>query len=533
MFLMFSIAAWNIRGLNRAPKQSEVPQVVNENQLSMCAIVESDIDIATLSSICSKVFRSWDWTSNGRLCDTGCRIIIGVELDEVQKALNLDPNNMILREEEAVYVEVFNLAKLDKERFLKQKAKIEWLDVGDSNSAYFHKMVKSKNQRSRIEVIINANNQEVSGLSVPDNTVSGLAYLDMVRQVSDEEINNAMFDIGDYKAPSPDGFTSAFFKKGWDIVGSDVCKATREFFTNGRLLKEINHTFIALIPKVPTPIRVNDYRPISCCNVIYKCISKILTNRIIGGIKEVVSENLSAFISGVFKGKWGFETRGSYYSPYLFTLVMEVLTLLLKRKVSLSDSFRYHKHCEELQLINVCFADDLFIFAHGDVDSARLIMEALDEFKDTSGLVPSIPKSNVYFCNVVNHVKNSILSIMPFAEVISSMQVYWDADLVIPKGIILDIHQHIRGFLWCNGKYMREKAKVAWSDICLPKSEGGLGLHCVDTFNMALITTHIWNIVSNKESLWVQWIHTYKLKGRSVWDVPMKNDVSWGWLKLL
>ncbi|GJW64760.1 hypothetical protein Tco_0116644 [Tanacetum coccineum] len=68
---------------------------------------------------------------------------------------------------------------------------------------------------------------------------------------------------------------------------------------------------------------------------------------------------------------------------------MEVLTLLLKRKVRLSDSFRYHKHCEDLQLINVCFADDLFIFARGEVDYARIIMEGLDEFKLSSGLVPS------------------------------------------------------------------------------------------------------------------------------------------------
>ncbi|GKF47718.1 hypothetical protein Tco_0137520, partial [Tanacetum coccineum] len=65
---------------------------------------------------------------------------------------------------------------------------------------------------------------------------------------------------------------------------------------------------------------------------------------------------------------------------------------------------------------NLIKTNDLFIFARGDLDSARVIMESLDEFKLTSGLVPSIPKSTAFFCNVPNHVKISILNIMPFAE---------------------------------------------------------------------------------------------------------------------
>ncbi|GJY45630.1 putative RNA-directed DNA polymerase, eukaryota, reverse transcriptase zinc-binding domain protein [Tanacetum coccineum] len=120
----------------------------------------------------------------------------------------------------------------------------------------------------------------------------------MVHDISNDEIKAAMFEIGDDRIPGLDGYTSCFFKKGWDIVGGDVCNAVRDFFSNGQILKEINLTFLALIPKVSTPLRVNDYRPISCCNVIYKCVSKILSNRIIDGIKDVVSENQSAFVPG-------------------------------------------------------------------------------------------------------------------------------------------------------------------------------------------------------------------------------------------
>ncbi|GJU91519.1 hypothetical protein Tco_1303942 [Tanacetum coccineum] len=416
-----------------------------------------------------------------------------IKLDEVQKALDKNPNNSNLRDEEAVYVQAFTEAKLDEERFLKQKAKIEWLEVGDSNSAYFRKSVKSRNYSSRIEVIRGPDNIEVTGSLVVDTFVSHYQQFlgtsraceepntedlftkvisdetryHMVRTITNEEIKSAMFNIGDDRAPRPDGFTSAFLKKSWDVVGSDICNAVTDFFSNGKLLKEINHTFLVLIPKLSTPLKVTDYKPISCCNVLYKCISKIISNRIIEGLKEVVSDNQSAFIP-----------------------------------------------------------DDLFIFSRGEIGSTRLIMESLDEFQKSSGLVPNISKSMAYFCNVSNPIKLAILDIIPFAEgelpvkylgvplistrlcnrdckilvekvtnkigdwknkslsfagrlqlcrsVFSSMHVYWASVLVIPKGIILDIQQHMRGFLWCNGELRRGKAKVAWDIICLPKREGGL-----------------------------------------------------------
>nr|GEX76218.1 hypothetical protein [Tanacetum cinerariifolium] len=233
-------------------------------------------------------------------------------------------------------------------------------------------------------------------------------------------------------------------------------------------------------------------------------------------------------VHGYFNGMCGLR-QGDPLSLYVFTLVMEILTLIIKRRIRRSNVFHYHHHCDELEIVNLCFADDLFLFAKGEVDSARLIMDALEEFQNISGLVPSIPKSMVYFCNVKNSVKNVILNIMPFNEgslpvkylgvpllstrlqnrdckilvekvknriddwknkslsfagclqlcnsVISSMQVYWASVLVIPLGIVHDIQQNIHCFLWCNGDLKRGKAKVAWDIICLSKKEGGLGIH--------------------------------------------------------
>ncbi|XP_021975501.1 uncharacterized protein LOC110870629 [Helianthus annuus] len=55
----------------------EVRQAVKDYKLSLCAILESHVNVANLASVCKSVFRSWDWTSNGRCCDKGTRIIVG------------------------------------------------------------------------------------------------------------------------------------------------------------------------------------------------------------------------------------------------------------------------------------------------------------------------------------------------------------------------------------------------------------------------------------------------------------------------
>ncbi|XP_071687488.1 uncharacterized protein [Rutidosis leptorrhynchoides] len=50
---------------------------------------------------------------------------------------------------------------------------------------------------------------------------------------------------------------------------------------------------------------------------------------------------------------------------------------------------------------------------------------------------------------------------------------------------------------------------------------------------MALMTTHIWRILKCPQSLWVQWIHTYRLKGKNFWDILCVAGASVGWRKIL
>ena len=75
----------------------------------------------------------------------------------------------------------------------------------------------------------------------------------------------------------PDDYQVEFFVDAWEEIGSHIAKAIRDFFRTRKLLKEVNSTIIELVPKVINPSSFSDYRPISCYNIIYKCITKVMT----------------------------------------------------------------------------------------------------------------------------------------------------------------------------------------------------------------------------------------------------------------
>ncbi|GJV83128.1 RNA-directed DNA polymerase, eukaryota, reverse transcriptase zinc-binding domain protein [Tanacetum coccineum] len=62
--------------------------------------------------------------------------------------------------------------------------------------------------------------------------------LTLCKDVTMQEIKEALKRIYDNKAPGPgpDGYTAKFFKATWDIVGSDVFEAIKEFFSKWKVV---------------------------------------------------------------------------------------------------------------------------------------------------------------------------------------------------------------------------------------------------------------------------------------------------------
>lgn len=104
--------------------------------------------------------------------------------------------------------------------------------------------------------------------------------LSLLQTVQAVEIKDAFWSILIEKSPGPDGFNSGFFKEAWSVIAGDMVKAVQEFFKTGSLLAELNSTHLVLLPKTDNPSFAADYRPISCCGVLYKVIAKLLSSKL-------------------------------------------------------------------------------------------------------------------------------------------------------------------------------------------------------------------------------------------------------------
>ena len=189
----------------------------------------------------------------------------------------------------------------------KQKSRELWAKEGDRNTRFFHLSTLVRRRRNHIneikledgswintrEEIQNYFNENFKSLyqsecnDVPEDLenliepcISMEENEELCRVPSREEIRKVVFEMKSLKAPGLDGFPTLFYKHYWETVGDQIILATQSFFRSGRILSELNETFIALIPKKNGSCNFNQFRPISLYNVCYKVISKIIVNRL-------------------------------------------------------------------------------------------------------------------------------------------------------------------------------------------------------------------------------------------------------------
>ncbi|XP_038997366.1 uncharacterized protein LOC120122261 [Hibiscus syriacus] len=156
---------------------------------------------------------------------------------------------------------------------LKQKAKIQWLKEGDKCSKYFHSVIAFKNKRETIRFLLN---DQGSRLEDFDDMISEviqffknqLGKADSNVKSSDHNVLKNMLHLN----LSPEAL--AYLEK--NITEEEIKDAifSQGYDKTSSILPTFNSTIIALVPKITNPSKVKDYRPISCCSVVYKDLVK-------------------------------------------------------------------------------------------------------------------------------------------------------------------------------------------------------------------------------------------------------------------
>ena len=81
-------------------------------------------------------------------------------------------------------------------------------------------------------------------------------------EFGEEEVLAALKQMAPMKAPGPDGMPPLFFQHFWNIVESDVTSSILSWLNSGILPHPLNHTFVALIPKIKNPEHVHQFKAV-------------------------------------------------------------------------------------------------------------------------------------------------------------------------------------------------------------------------------------------------------------------------------
>lgn len=217
---------------------------------------------------------------------------------------------------------------LDKEETWRLKSRAIWLACGDENAKFFHayargrkavntiwslrdevgdthysfeykarcgvthfqNLFRAPEQASIVEVITVA--------QLFPRFVEEEGNRALMREVSEEELKKVLSSFQKDKSPGPDGWSIEFFLDLFEVLGNDLRQVVEDSRITGQIPTSFNSTFIALIPKSDNTLSLNEFRPISLCNCIYKVISTIIARRLKVILSGHISDEQFVFLEG-------------------------------------------------------------------------------------------------------------------------------------------------------------------------------------------------------------------------------------------
>ncbi|GAA0162204.1 hypothetical protein LIER_18346 [Lithospermum erythrorhizon] len=393
------------------------------------------------------------------------------------------------------------------------------------------------------------------------------------------------------KSCRPDGFPARFYQKNWSTVGDCLTKALLDFLNNGHLLKELNNTFIPLIPKFPLPKSTNDFRSISLCNASYKIASKVLVNRLKPHLNSFLSPYQNGFILG----------RGAQDN---ILMAQEITYTIRHSKSKKNDLVALKIDMIQYSVIingqttppfkptcNLRQGDPLshilFALCTEPLSSSLLTHQAKKPLKDfcaDSGQIINYHKSSITFSsatpshsklsileafnincantfgnylvihfdiatnrrdifnNIVDKIKKRILGwkakFLNFAgritlikSVLQSILVYHMGICTFPIATLNEIDKILANILW-DGAHNTNIHWVNWDFLCTDKNSGNLSFKHLHHFNLVLLARNGWRLISHPHTPLSNLFKSKYYPTTTPLNPVTKNNPSWTWHSL-
>ncbi|GJV78097.1 RNA-directed DNA polymerase, eukaryota, reverse transcriptase zinc-binding domain protein [Tanacetum coccineum] len=164
---------------------------------------------------------------------------------------------------------------LKKMKYLKEQIRI-WIQVKKEYARNHKKNLKE--ELATIDVLLDKGEGITEILDKRSLVLNSIHDVDKLEEieagletnVTRDEIKRAVWYCGVDKSPGPDGFTFGFYRRYWNSIENDVSHDAN---------------------------MVKDFRPITLIGSLYKIITKILANRLLVVLGDLVNDVQSAFIA--------------------------------------------------------------------------------------------------------------------------------------------------------------------------------------------------------------------------------------------
>ncbi|KAE8662023.1 hypothetical protein F3Y22_tig00113721pilonHSYRG00100 [Hibiscus syriacus] len=197
-------------------------------------------------------------------------------------------------------------------------------------------------------------------------------------------------------------------------------------------------------------------------------------------------------------------------------MVMNILSNLLNNAAA-KGIFNFHPKCKKIDLAHLIFADDLLVFCKGNLESVMRVITVLDYFYEISGLKLNVAKCEIFIAGISSYLTLLLILLVLSLE---NYQSYISGDTSdhkesfgqrLPASLRQDqcqtpsMVQEEAKLRWQIGvdqnssEVLAVGARVRWGKICTPKSEGGLGLKDIKSWNKSCMLLLIKKLLAGEE----------------------------------